>query len=168
MENLFETVVPSAAGITAEHPLAAVLLGRGSIMELTQKSHDAVLTPRDCGGLSRPVRAALACRISRHNGEPVLAAHFHGMIGGAGSEPDSALRIADPAFDGGDDTRLKAVIHYADLVAVDPKKAVAQDIEKLTKAGVPDDDIVRLSELIAFVSYQIRLVAGLRLMAAVA
>jgi uncharacterized protein YciW len=38
----------------------------------------------------------------------------------------------------------------------------------LQSAGIADADIVRLSELIAFVSYQIRLVAGLRLMAEVA
>jgi uncharacterized protein YciW len=38
----------------------------------------------------------------------------------------------------------------------------------LRTAGLDDADIVRLSELIAFVSYQIRVVAGLRLMAEVA
>ena len=38
----------------------------------------------------------------------------------------------------------------------------------LRTAGLDDSDIVRLSELSAFVSYQIRVVAGLRLMAEVA
>ncbi len=35
-------------------------------------------------------------------------------------------------------------------------------------AGIAGADIVRLSELISFLSYQIRVVAGLRLMAEVA
>ena len=35
-------------------------------------------------------------------------------------------------------------------------------------AGVAEADIVRLSELISFLSYQMRVVAGLRLMADVA
>ncbi len=166
MEKLFETVVPRASGITAEHSLASVLLGRENIMELTQKSHDAVLTPRANGGLSHAVRAALACRIAIHNDEAILADHFRSMIDSDDSE--SGSRIADVAFDGDDDSRLKAIIGYTDLVAVNPKAASAQDIDALQASGVPDDDIVRLSELIAFVSYQIRLVAGLRLMAAVA
>lgn len=52
-------------------------------------------------------------------------------------------------------------------MALNPKNASSKDIEALVNAGVPEDDIVRLSELNAFVSYQIRVVAGLRLMAEV-
>ena len=46
-----------------------------------------------------------------------------------------------------------------------PKDATASDIAALKNAGIPEDDIVRLSELIAFVNYQVRVLAGLRLMA---
>jgi len=162
MKTLFETVMPMAAGLTAEHPLAAALLARENIVELTQKSHDAVLTPKVSGGLSHAVRGALACRIARHNDESVLAEHFFRMIGGG----DDA-QIADVAFDGGSDEKLKALIAYTDLVALDPKSASSKDIEALVSAGVPEDDIVRLSEINAFVSYQIRVVVGLRLMAEV-
>lgn len=167
MQNLFETVVLRSVGITAEHPLAGAISGRDKIMDLTQKSHDAVLRPRECGGLSHAVRAALACRIAKHNSESVLADHFQGMIG-SGDGAQAASRIADVTFDGADDSWLKAILAYADLVTVMPKNADAPDIEKLQSAGLPDADIVRLSELVAFVSYQIRLVAGLRLMAEVA
>lgn len=167
MKNLFETVVLVAAGLTAEHALAAPLLGRENIIELTQKSHDAALTPKVCGGLSHAVRGALACRIARHNDESVLAEHFFGMIG-SGDDSKSAAMIADVSYDGGGDEKLKALISYTDLVALDPKSASSKDIEALVNEGVPEDDIVRLSELNAFVSYQIRLVVGLRLMAEVA
>ena len=167
MKNIFETVVPRAAGITAEHPLAKVLSGRENIMELTQKSHDAALTPTNCGGLSHAVRAALACRIARHNDEAFLADHYSGMIG-KDDEVRWASKVADPTYGGGDDARLSAIVRHTDIVAVSPKEATARDIETLKAAGVPDDDIVRLSELIAFVSYQIRLVDGLRLMGEVA
>ncbi|MDA0771240.1 MAG: hypothetical protein O2821_13625 [Chloroflexi bacterium] len=163
----FETVVPKAAGVAADHPLAKALMGRENIMELTQKSHDAVLMPNASGGLSHAVRAALACRIARHNNETVLADHFLGMIGN-GDDANSATMITDLAFVGGDNAWLKAIVRHTDLVAVSPKEATAQDIEALKAVGVPDDDIVRLSELNAFVSYQIRLVVGLRLMAEVA
>ena len=41
---------------------------------------------------------------------------------------------------------------------------VIEDISKLQAVGVSDADIVRLCELIAFVAYQVRVAAGLRLM----
>ena len=167
MKNIFETLVPKAAGIGAEHPLAKALMGRENVMELTQKSHDAARTPMNSGGLAHAVRAALACRIARHNNEAFLAEHYKGMIG-RGDDAQAASMIANPANIGGNDARLAAIVRHTDLVAVSPKDATAQDIEALKLVGVPDDDIVRLSELIAFISYQVRLVAGLRLMAEVA
>ena len=72
--------------------------------------------------------------------------------------------MADPDFNGHGDVRLAAILRHTDLVTTNVKAAAASDIAALTDAGVSEDDIVRLSELIAFVSYQIRLTVGLRLM----
>lgn len=163
MENIFDSLIAKASGISADHPLAEVLAGRTNIIELTEATHDAALVPDPTGGISHPERAALACRIAKLNNEDILAKHYEGMIGS-----DGAAQIADTAFDGGDDARLKAMIKHTDMVAVDPKQAVAADIDALTSAGIAEDDIVRLSEINAFVSYQIRLVVGLRLMGEVA
>lgn len=57
-------VVVKAAGISSDSPLGAWLSGRGEILELTEKSHDAVLRPRQPGELTHSERAGLACRIS--------------------------------------------------------------------------------------------------------
>ena len=159
--DIFETIVTKAAGISTESPLAGVLSGRSEIMELTEKSHDAAIRPRQMGGLTHSERAALACRIARLNGETTLAQHYENLIGGGNRA------IADTGFDGGGDSRLKAILRHTDLVTVDPKEAVDDDISALKSAGMRESDIVRLSQLIAFVSYQIRVVAGLRLMAEV-
>ena len=160
MDDVFKAVVIEAAGISANHPLAAVLAGRSEVLELTQASHDAALKPEPPGGLSHAERAALACRMARLNDEEILADHYAAMIS-EGSEP---LFMADPAFIGGDDNRAKAILRHTDLVTVDPKRAVQGDIAALKSAGIAEPDIVRLSELIAFVSYQVRVVKGLRLM----
>ena len=160
--DIFETVVAKAAGISAESPLAGVLSGRSDVLELTEKSHDATLRPNQPGGLQLAERAALACRIALLNNEAVLARHYDSLIG------SGDFAIADTGFDGGGDIRLRAILRHADLVTVDPKEAAAGDISALRSAGIADADIVRLSQLIAFVSYQIRVVAGLRLMAEVA
>ncbi len=159
--DIFETIVAKAAGISADSPLAGVLSARADIMELTEKSHDAALRPRQPGGLTHSERAALACRITLLNNEDVLARHYDGLIG------TGNLAIADTGFDGGGDFRLRAILRHTDLVAVNPKEATSGDVSALQSAGMTDADIVRLSELIAFVSYQIRVVDGLRLMAEV-
>jgi uncharacterized protein YciW len=45
-----------------------------------------------------------------------------------------------------------------------PREATRQDIEALKVVGLSEADIVRLSELAAFVNYQLRVVAGLKLL----
>ena len=160
--DIFETIVAKAAGISAGSPLAGVLSLRSDILELTENSHEACLRPNQPGGLTHSERAGLACRIAKRNNEAVLTRHYERMFG-VGSQA-----ISDTGFDGGGDTRLKAISRHTDLVTLNPKEATADDISALRSAGLDDADIVRLSELIAFLSYQIRVVAGLRLMAEVA
>ena len=156
-------VIASIVGIEAGSELAQVVEGRADIMALTQQTHDAALVPADPGGLSHAERAALACRIAKINDDQDFEAHFEALLEKAGTTEITA-RIADIWFDGGADGRLKALIRHTDLVAHAPKNATRRDIELLQEAGLSDGDIVRLSELIAFVSYQIRVAAGLRLM----
>ena len=160
--DIFETIVAKASGITTGSRLAGVLSLRGDILELTENSHEACLRPNQPGGLTHSERAGLACRIAKRNNEVALTRHYERMFG-VGSQA-----LSDTGFDGGGDTRLKAIIRHTDLVTLNPKEATADDISALRSVGLDDADIVRLSELIAFLSYQIRVVAGLRLMAEVA
>ena len=141
--------------------MTAALSGRDDILTMTQQAHDAALTPDEPGGLSHGERAALCCRMARLNREEGLAAHFLALMAGVSA---ATAQLADPGFDGGDDARLGAILRHTDLVTTDAKSVVTGDIAALKDAGVSEDDIVRLSELVAFISYQIRLTIGLRLM----
>jgi uncharacterized protein YciW len=51
-----------------------------------------------------------------------------------------------------------------DKVTKETRNVEAEDIATLQNAHVSDADIVRLAELNSFMAYQIRLIAGLRLM----
>jgi uncharacterized protein YciW len=53
---------------------------------------------------------------------------------------------------------------YADRLTLAPREATRADIEALKAAGLGDADIVRLAELAGFVNYQLRVVAGLKLL----
>lgn len=163
MTDFLKTATVEAAGIGAGHGLAEMLAGREDIFTMTQQAHDAALTPDDPGGLSHGLRAALAARMARANGAEGLAEHYAGLAEEADGGLDEA-RAANPAFDGGEANWLSAIVRHTDLVTRDTKAVVADDIAALMAAGVTEDDIVRLSELVAFVSYQARVAVGLKLM----
>ncbi|WP_035031980.1 CMD domain-containing protein [Aquamicrobium defluvii] len=156
-------VIADIVDIAPGSELAGVIARRADIMALTQLTHDGALTPETPGGLDHAERAAFACRIARINDDEDFAAHFEAIMATAGAS-DTTARIADLRFTGGSDARLAALIRHVDLVARTPADATRRDIESLREAGVGEADIVRLSELIAFVSYQIRVAAGLRLL----
>lgn len=143
-------------GIAADGALSEATAGRASIFEMTQAAEDAVLRPKDQGPWSHELRAALAARIARLNAEADLAAQY---AEGAGAFAD----LADPANDGAAQG-LAEVVSFMDKVAADTRNVAAADISGLQAAGVADADIVRLAELNAFLAYQIRVIAGLRLM----
>lgn len=156
-----------AAGLDGDHPLDPVLASRADILAMTEAAMEAALNPKDPGGLSRGLRAALACRMAKANGADALAAQFADRMDTV--DTDSAeRRAAEPAYDGSPDRRLAALIRHTDIVTLDTKSVTGADIEALSAAGVSEDDIVRLSELTAFVNYQARVVRGLQLLGAMA
>ena len=165
MRQIEDTIVGLGAGITKEDGVHAALAARADILEMTEEAHDASLAPAEPGGLSHAERAALAVRIVRLSGEEGLAGHYESLLRrAAGDEATAAM--ADPESDGGGDRRRAAILAYIDQVCVSPRDATAADITQLQAADVADADIVRLAELVAFLSYQIRLVAGLKLIKA--
>jgi uncharacterized protein YciW len=152
-----------AAGVEPGSRLAQIVEGRADIMALTQATENAVLNPRVAGGLSPTLRAALACRMARLSQAPTLAAHYATLLPQASEEAASA-RLADPACTDNGNPRDAAIVRHVDLVTQSPKSATRAHIDALRDAGMTDADIVRLAELIAFVNYQLRVVAGLRLL----
>lgn len=131
---------------------------RADILAMTEAASAAVLRPKEMGAFPHERRTALAARIARLNGRDELAEHYGGGLS------DEEAKLADPLFDGGADKRLQAILAFTDRVAASPKDATAGDIESLSNAGITDADIVRLTQLNAFLAYEIRLIEGLRLM----
>ncbi len=130
-------------------------------MRASQANCEAVLGPREAGGVSHALRLALACRIARLNGDARLAAHYQTALSGA-----SEIALADPEAAPPADPRQAAMLRHVDLVTRAPRQATRRDIDALRAAGIAEADIVRLSQVIAFVNYQVRVIAGLRLLEA--
>jgi CMD domain protein len=62
--------------------------------------------------------------------------------------------------------RLSAGLEHAHLLVFRPRDASPEALKSLLDAGWSTDDIVTLSQLVAFLSFQIRVVVGLRVLAA--
>lgn len=62
--------------------------------------------------------------------------------------------------------RLEAALAHAHLLAFRPRDASSAALQALLNAGWSTDDIVTLSQLVAFLSFQIRVVTGLSALAA--
>lgn len=58
--------------------------------------------------------------------------------------------------------RLAAALQHAHLLIFHPRDASHEDLQKLLDAGWSTTDIVTLSQVVSFLSFQIRVVAGLR------
>ncbi len=139
--DIIATLAGEAAGPVRGH--------RADLMAASLRNERAVIAPGEPGGLSHAERRAIASRIAERNGDAGLAAYY--------------AAEAIPA-----DARWTAILRHVDLVTERPKDATQADIAALRAAGVAEADIVRLSQLVAFVNYQVRVIAGLRLIGAAA
>ena len=157
--NLWQSTAITASGIRRASAAGKAVQSRGKILEQTQLAENAVMRPKDTGAWPRALRAALAARIAKIHGDLLLQSIYLN-----GYENDRLAVLSEPAHDGSA-LGLAPVIVFMDRVAAEPREIEAGDIQILLDAGIGDADIVRLCELNAFLSYQIRVVAGLRLLA---
>jgi CMD domain protein len=156
-------IIEELAGVRLGSPLAQTLLARMDIMDLSQASYDAIIRPREPGGLSHAERAALATRMARQNANETLAEHYMGKLREACADP----KLNEPILPGevaNYVNRLNAIVRHMDLLTREPSKAARTDITALKDVGISEPDIVRLSELAAFVNYQVRVIAGLKML----
>jgi len=155
------TLIETLAGVPSGSRLAQALKTRAEILRLSEAAHDAVLLPREPGGLSHALRAALAARMCRHAGDDALIRHYDSYL----AHSDD-LDVAPLAYPNGssNDPLQDVMARHTDLLTVAPREATRADIEALKAAGLGEADIVRLAELAAFVNYQLRVVAGLKLL----
>ncbi len=118
--------------------------------------------PADPKGVSRQERDATAYRIAiLEKSAPVIELHRSRLQ--ALGLTDADLAAIEQFPDGGTlSPRLAAILTHTDLLTIEPRNATKADLDKLQEAGLTTPDIITISELIAFSSFQIRLLAALR------
>lgn len=138
------------AEITPGSALAQARATRQAATDAIQASYLALFFPADAGGFSVAQRLHIAQRISEWHADKRLSAHYAAL-----------LQQRDGAEEG---PYLQAALDHAERLAFKPASADAQHLQGLQQAGWTLDAIVTLSQLIAFVSFQSRLLTGYRLL----
>jgi alkylhydroperoxidase domain protein/CMD domain protein len=157
--DLLNTLLKVGVG-SALHQLRA---RRSAATTHTQRSYDALFAPTDPAGLTPAERHTVALRVASQHREPALIAHYAAALRREGV-PDEQLAAAAGSSPDALSPRLAAIVRHTDLLTVRPATASPADLARLRSAGLSTAQVVTVSQLAAFVSYQTRLVVGLSLL----
>jgi uncharacterized protein YciW len=142
-------VIDRVAGLSPGSALARLRRERPDIVRYSEGAYAALLEPRDPGGVSRAERLAIALKIATINEDAALAAHYRGELASAGAAVT-------------EDARWAAILRHVERVTGAPGTATRAHLDELAAHGLSPRDIVTISQLIALVNYQVRVLAGLR------
>ena len=140
-------VIDTAAGLAPSSALQTERRFRSTVVEATQASHEALLY-EPVPGLSTADRLRVAVHCCEAAEAHQMAAHYR------------ALLVQQPAGDASTPA-LPAMLTWAGLLTTDPRRGDREALQALQAAGLADPAIVALAQLVAFLSYQTRVVAGL-------
>ncbi|MEN4917912.1 CMD domain protein [Achromobacter spanius] len=153
-------IVDQLVGLTPGSQTFEVRHKRDKVAAATQGSYDALFDPA-LPGLSLADRLLVALYATRITPSPLLAAHYRARAVEAGAAAaDIAVAESGKPSDAAD-PRLAAVLEYTRKLIEKPVEGDEAALKTLPAAGVSTPAVVTLSQLIAFLSYQTRLVAGL-------
>jgi uncharacterized peroxidase-related enzyme len=164
-EILLSDVVDAAVPLAEGDPLYGLRRERQKIVDATQASYIAMFSPAVAGVsvVERLLVALHACELSKAS---ELAGHYRQRLELAGA--GAALVSAAGSATGGTataDRRVSALLAFTAKLVERPIEGDRAAVQSLASAGLSASDIVAVAQLIAFVSYQLRLVAGLQALA---
>jgi len=156
-------VIDAAVPLAPSQATRMLRLQREKVVAATQGSYDAMFSPT-VEGLSvaeRLLVALHACSVSK---AATLAAHYRERLLAEGAERELIAAVGSGAPVA--DARLGTVLAFTASLIERPIEGDKASVDALADAGLSTPAIVALGQLIAFLSYQIRVVAGLQALAA--
>lgn len=164
MTNTHSTdTIDRLVGLSPALNTFAVRHQRDKVVAATQKSEDGLFDP-SLPGLTLAERllvALLACALTP---SALCAAEYRQRLADLNVETSLIDHISKGALEQITDARLRAILTFTHTLITDPVKADKAALQALPKAGLSTPEVVTLAHLIAFVSYQVRVVAGLQAM----
>jgi uncharacterized protein YciW len=157
-------VINSILGAGDSGRIAELRNQKPKLAEELQAYYLAIFEPEAASAAAFPLvdRYLIAVRVASHTGSTAVADWYARLAADAGVSAETIARVRDVATPWTDQAPLTAAIGRADLVTTRPAATEPADLQTLKDAGYSPAGILSLSQTIAFVSYQLRLIAGLR------
>jgi uncharacterized protein YciW len=157
------------AGIASAGTVAALRAARADATRYTQGSFDALFDPR-ATGLSLDERFAAASYAAALSAAPEAARAYRERLLALGSAAGGAIAALEGFIDegvthanaAGIDARLAAILRHTHALATLTPNPGKSALLRVKQAALSTPEIVALSQLVAFVTYQVRVVAALR------
>lgn len=136
---------------------------RPQARENAQASYEALLEPDREGSVPLRERYAVAAYVARLHGPGPAAELYLDNL----RDEDAALAtlIAAGTVTATGEKRLDAALAHAELLVLRPRDAEPAHLRALEAAGWDADGIVTLSQLVSFLTFQLRVAHGLRVLA---
>jgi CMD domain protein len=187
-------VIDTLAGLAPGSALSKARDNRPEARKHAQASYDALFETADFSGASQQERFAVASFVAGLHSRPETADYYAGKLAEAGASPalKSAVAAEIAAAKGKgpygsypngplsvENTpgpshranaaalgkRLASAFEHTHMLVFHPRDAAPPSLQAMLDAGWSTTDIVVLSQLVSFLSYQIRVVAGLKVLA---
>lgn len=154
-------VIDRLAGEGDGGQIASLRSLRPQARENAQRSYEALLEPADPGSVPLRERYAVAACVARlHGPGPAAELYLENL---RDEDPALADRIAAEEDTG--EKHLDAGLAHAELLVLRPRDAAPSHLRALEAAGWDADGIVTLSQLVSFLTFQLRVAHGLRVLA---
>jgi CMD domain protein len=157
-------VMSKLAGITEGSPLAQIRAQRPDVTRYAEGSYRALLEPDDLAGVSRLERDLIALRVAVLTPSQPVAEWHRARLRQLGASDATIAAIEHFPEGEGLSPRQIAILRHADLLTTAPGDATPEHIAALKAVGLAPRDIVTIAQLISFESFQVRVVAALRLL----
>lgn len=156
-----QDVVDQVAGLDDGSATHALRHTREKVAAATQGSYDALFDAA-LPGLTLGERLLVALYACRLTPAPELAGHYRARLADTPVDANALQAVDHGDVDALADTRLRAILRFTRTLIERPIEGDRDALLRLPAAGLATADVVTLAQLIAFLSYQTRLVAGLR------
>lgn len=159
-------LVDTLSGLAAGGKIHALRRVRDKVAAATQGSYDTLFDPA-LADITLDERLLVALYTSRLSGAEGLAAHYRSRLPAASADASGSLAAAIAVAESGEPEqlpagRLRTLLVFARALTQRPVEGDKAALLTLPAAGVTTPAVVALAQLIAFIAYQARVVAGLR------
>ena len=153
------------AGLEQDGPTFTTRHEREKVALATQACEDLLLGNQLDSDLTQAERLVLAAEQARVSGVTVLEAEYRARAEALGDAITPELRaiLDQPGAQTGN-ARLDAMLHFVRTLALNPAQSDQAALLAIPAAGLSLNDTVLLAQLIGFVAYQARLLAGVKAM----